>query len=85
MDPLFVVDGFYAGADGIFVGGCHLGECHYQLGNYDAMLTAMAYEKGDPPIPGLKVVRKGWFKRIRPVTETIKNEHRRYHEIMIRA
>ena len=40
MDPLFIVDGFYAGADGIFVGGCHLGECHYQLGNYDAMLTA---------------------------------------------
>jgi hypothetical protein len=40
MDPLFIIDGFYAGADGIFVGGCHLGECHYQLGNYDAMLTA---------------------------------------------
>jgi predicted transcriptional regulator len=40
VDPLFIVDGFYAGADGIFVGGCHLGECHYQLGNYDAILTA---------------------------------------------
>ncbi len=24
------------GADGVIVGGCRLGECHYQVGNYKA-------------------------------------------------
>lgn len=40
MDPLFIIDAFYAGVDGVFVGGCRLGECHYQVGNYDAIVTA---------------------------------------------
>jgi F420-non-reducing hydrogenase iron-sulfur subunit len=40
VDPVFILEAFSCGADGVFVGGCHLGECHYQLGNYDAMLTA---------------------------------------------
>jgi len=28
------LEAFRNGADGVFVGGCHLGECHYQVGNF---------------------------------------------------
>ncbi len=40
LDPFFPLEGFARGADGVFVGGCHLGECHYQDGNYHALITA---------------------------------------------
>jgi len=45
VDPVFIFEAFSCGADGVFVGGCHLGECHYQLGNYDVMLTAALTKK----------------------------------------
>jgi len=34
MDPQFVLDAFSKGADGILIGGCHPGDCHYSEGNY---------------------------------------------------
>lgn len=34
IDPLYVVKAFKEGADGVFIGGCHPGDCHYQNGNY---------------------------------------------------
>ncbi|MDH5298474.1 MAG: hydrogenase iron-sulfur subunit [Desulfobulbaceae bacterium] len=40
LDPSFPLEGLANGADGIFVGGCHPGECHYQDGNYHALVTA---------------------------------------------
>jgi len=36
VDPVFVLDAFLYGADGVFVGGCHPGDCHYLQGNYYA-------------------------------------------------
>jgi len=36
IDPLFIATAFWKGADGVFIGGCHPGECHYQTGNYRA-------------------------------------------------
>jgi F420-non-reducing hydrogenase iron-sulfur subunit len=36
IDPLYVVKAFKEGADGVFIGGCHPGDCHYQSGNYKA-------------------------------------------------
>jgi coenzyme F420-reducing hydrogenase delta subunit len=36
VDPLFVVEMFLQGADGVFIGGCHLGDCHYLDGNFHA-------------------------------------------------
>ena len=36
VDPVFVIDGFLQGLDGILVLGCHLGDCHYISGNYEA-------------------------------------------------
>jgi F420-non-reducing hydrogenase iron-sulfur subunit len=34
IDPYIIISIFKAGADGIFVGGCHIGDCHYISGNY---------------------------------------------------
>lgn len=34
IEPSFVLYSFLRGADGVLVGGCHLGDCHYVTGNY---------------------------------------------------
>ena len=34
IEPEFVLEAFKKGADGILIGGCHLGDCHYENGNY---------------------------------------------------
>lgn len=36
VDPQFVLAAFEHGADGVLIGGCHPGDCHYQEGNYKA-------------------------------------------------
>jgi len=38
VDPAFILRAFLSGIDGVFIGGCWLGECHYITeGNYDAL------------------------------------------------
>ncbi len=37
LDPQFVLDAFAKGADGVLIGGCHPGDCHYQEGNYKTL------------------------------------------------
>ena len=37
LDPQFVLAAFRQGADGVLIGGCHPGDCHYQEGNYKAL------------------------------------------------
>lgn len=37
VDPTFVIKAFENGADGVFIGGCHPGDCHYEEGNYKTM------------------------------------------------
>jgi F420-non-reducing hydrogenase iron-sulfur subunit len=37
IDPTFILKAFAEGADGVLVGGCHPGDCHYLEGNYKAM------------------------------------------------
>ncbi|RJX20935.1 MAG: hydrogenase iron-sulfur subunit [Ammonifex sp.] len=53
VEPEFIVSALSNGADGVFVGGCHPGDCHYKEGNYKAMrrftllkmvLTGMGFE-----------------------------------------
>lgn len=34
IEPSFILKAFKEGADGVFIGGCHLGDCHYDAGNY---------------------------------------------------
>jgi F420-non-reducing hydrogenase iron-sulfur subunit len=33
-DPVYVLKAMLDGADGVLIGGCHPGDCHYQSGNY---------------------------------------------------
>ncbi|WP_419655974.1 MvhD10: methyl-viologen-reducing hydrogenase, delta subunit [Desulfosarcina variabilis str. Montpellier] len=41
VDLKFVLKAFLNGADGVFVGGCHLNDCHYNPeGNYDALIMS---------------------------------------------
>ena len=37
IDPQFVMEAFANGADGVLIGGCHFGDCHYQSGNHKAL------------------------------------------------
>ena len=37
IDPQFVLEAFVKGADGVLIGGCHPGDCHYQEGNYKCL------------------------------------------------
>jgi F420-non-reducing hydrogenase iron-sulfur subunit len=34
INASMVLKAFREGADGVFVGGCHIGDCHYDAGNY---------------------------------------------------
>jgi heterodisulfide reductase subunit A len=36
VDPLFIYHALLKGADGVLVGGCHIGDCHYISGNQNA-------------------------------------------------
>jgi len=42
VHPNLVIDAFTSGADGVLMCGCHLGDCHYQEGNYKAEKRAEA-------------------------------------------
>jgi F420-non-reducing hydrogenase iron-sulfur subunit len=33
VGPAFILRAFESGADGVFVSGCHIGDCHYGFGN----------------------------------------------------
>lgn len=34
VDSVYIVRALMEGADGVFIGGCHPGDCHYVSGNY---------------------------------------------------
>ncbi|HAZ30811.1 TPA: hypothetical protein DCY65_04495, partial [Candidatus Acetothermia bacterium] len=36
VEPSWVVEALRSGADGVLIGGCHPGDCHYVSGNYKA-------------------------------------------------
>ena len=36
IDPFIILEAFSSGIDGVFIGGCHPGDCHYLEGNYQA-------------------------------------------------
>ena len=45
VDPMIVLTLFKEGADGILIGGCHLGDCHYISGNYHTEKRANVMRK----------------------------------------
>ncbi|RKY98346.1 MAG: hydrogenase iron-sulfur subunit [Candidatus Hydrothermota bacterium] len=36
VDPVYIIRALLEGADGVIVGGCHPGDCHYIDGNFKA-------------------------------------------------
>ena len=34
VEPEYVMEAFAQGADGVLIGGCHFGDCHYKTGNH---------------------------------------------------
>ena len=36
VSPHFILTALFHGADGVFIGGCHPADCHYNTGNYYA-------------------------------------------------
>lgn len=36
VDPIFVMKALMEGVDGVLIGGCHPGDCHYLSGNFKA-------------------------------------------------
>ncbi len=41
VDPIFVMKPLLEGVDGVLIGGCHPGDCHYVSGNYKARRRVM--------------------------------------------
>jgi len=37
VSPLYIISALKKGADGVFIGGCHIGDCHYQRGNHSTL------------------------------------------------
>jgi F420-non-reducing hydrogenase iron-sulfur subunit len=45
VDPTFIIKAFTVGADGVFIGGCHPGDCHYIAGNLKAQRRIAVLKK----------------------------------------
>ena len=45
IDPIYVLRALVGGFDGVLIGGCHPGDCHYQTGNYRARRRVSALLK----------------------------------------
>ncbi|MHA2113293.1 MAG: hydrogenase iron-sulfur subunit [Candidatus Hodarchaeales archaeon] len=45
IDPSFIYQAFLKGADGVLIGGCHPGDCHYGEGNYSAFRRTKILQK----------------------------------------
>ncbi|MCX7702835.1 MAG: hydrogenase iron-sulfur subunit, partial [Planctomycetota bacterium] len=45
IDGAYIFQAFVEGADGVLIGGCHPGDCHYRVGNYRARRRMAQLEK----------------------------------------
>jgi len=45
VDPVFILEAFRSGADGVLVAGCHPGDCHYLSGNYKTVNRVLLLKK----------------------------------------
>jgi F420-non-reducing hydrogenase iron-sulfur subunit len=45
IDPQHILYAFKEGADGVFIGGCHPGDCHYVEGNYKTLRRVTLFRK----------------------------------------
>jgi len=83
VDPMYVMKALLNGVDGVFIGGCHPGECHYIGGNYYTRRRAMML-KSLLEVIGLEPerLRLGWVSAsegvafaevVKDFTETLKS------------
>jgi len=82
LDPQFILSAFREGADGVLIGGCHPGDCHYQEGNYKALrrftllkrfLSAMGIEEGRMRLEWIAASEGDKVQRvINEMTETVR-------------
>jgi coenzyme F420-reducing hydrogenase delta subunit len=45
IDVKYILKAFLDGADGVFIGGCHPGDCHYLNGNLKARKRIVGVQK----------------------------------------
>lgn len=45
IDPQHILFAFKQGADGVFIGGCHPGDCHYVEGNYKTLRRVILFKQ----------------------------------------
>ena len=45
IDPQHILFAFKQGADGVFIGGCHPGDCHYVEGNYKTLRRKILFSQ----------------------------------------
>jgi len=45
VDPVFILEAFRNGADGVLVAGCHPGDCHYLAGNFKSQRRVILLKK----------------------------------------
>jgi len=50
VSPAHILHAFREGADGVFIGGCHPGDCHYQTGNYKTLKRITLLKKMLPQL-----------------------------------
>jgi F420-non-reducing hydrogenase iron-sulfur subunit len=50
VDPQHILYAFREGADGVFLGGCHPGDCHYVEGNYKTLRRITLLKKMLPEL-----------------------------------
>ncbi len=82
VDPQFVVDALSKGADGVLIGGCHPGDCHYVEGNYKMlrrydllkrMLSDMGIEQDRVRLEWISAAEGEKVKRVvNEMVETVK-------------
>ena len=62
ISPVLIMNALLRGADGVIVTGCHLGECHYDKGNYYGR-RRFAYTKTMLDSLGLEPdrLKLGWY------------------------
>ena len=45
VDPMYVLKSYLSGVDGVLIGGCHPGDCHYQDGNFKERRRVIALKE----------------------------------------
>jgi F420-non-reducing hydrogenase iron-sulfur subunit len=91
LDPQFVLAAFRQGADGVLIGGCHPGDCHYQEGNYKCrrrfeLLKRLLEQMGiEPERFRLEWISASEGDKLRDVTNDMVAQIRRLGPLQIQA